>query len=134
MSRMSIPAEEPKRPEVLTLEEIERQMMAAAEPAPSAEPAASGPPAPALSSAQPPPRDLTPVQLPTLAGSGYASQQALLDSMFPELGSAPPPGGQTVAFLAGANGQPAPPRPSPEEMARMQALHERITTKIESMS
>lgn len=127
---MAIPAQEPQKPQVVSLEEIERQMMAAAEPAPAPAPAA----APAPPPTQQPRREPTPTQLPSLPGSGYASQQALLDSMFPELGAAPS-GQPTGAFPPGPPGQPSgPPQHSPEEIARMQALHERISAKIESMS
>lgn len=91
----------------------------------------SGPPEhtptpPAIPTPQPQePREPTPVQS-GLAGSGYASGQALLDSMFPELGTAPPshPTAQLIA----------PVEPSAEHRARMQQLHERIKGKIESMS
>lgn len=128
MSRMTLP-EQPKQPQMLSMDEIEREMMASAEPSP-VPPAAPAPdfsaPAPSQPSRQP-----TPPQI-NLAGSGYASQQALLDSMFPQLGSSLSPG-QTPSFPQG-NGMPQVQRPSPEEEARLHALHARIKDKIESMS
>ena len=120
MSQTNI-GETPVVPKVLTLEEVEQQMMAVAEPPRQPSPT----PTPQASI---PPREATPLQMPALAGSGYASQQALLDSMFPELG-APSKPGQTTASL-----QPGLTKSSPEELARMEALHMRITDKISSMS
>ena len=154
-----------QRPQVLSLEEIERQMMgsdpaiASHSPAPPAMPTGPSPvpfasgtpfgqsqpqvpphmsapgPAPAPGLA-PPPREVTPPQI-KLAGSGYASSQALLDSMFPELGSVLAPG----ASGAGAAGtaefpamQQQPSRPSPEELARLQAIQERVAAKIAAMA
>ena len=113
MSRIAV-VEPPKAPTVMTLEEIEKQMMAETEPVPR----------PIIDT--PPPRD-TPFQS-ALAGSGYASQQALLDSMFPELGASSLPGQHTAPL------QPGAPRPAPEEIAHMEALHQRITVKIEGMA
>lgn len=134
MSSMAIP-DQPKQHQMLSMDEIERQMMASAEPTPAL-PAAitpSGPAAPPVQTGPPPaqpPREMTPPQI-NLAGSGYASQQALLDSMFPELGTNLPAGAKTGSF---PDGDGMPPRPTPEEQARRQAMHERIKDKIESMS
>lgn len=117
MGRVHV-AEPTNRPQMLSLEEIERQMMGAPEP-------------PAHPIAHPPvqPREPTPLQS-GLAGSGYASGQALLDSMFPELGQK---GGLPTGAFPSDN-QAQAPRPSPEEIARMQDLHERIKNKIQAMS
>lgn len=130
MAQMSIPSTStapPPQQKVFSLEEIEKQMMEQMEPPRQATPQQLAPP-----------REATPTQVPGLAGSGYASQQALLDSMFPELGKGPSSTLQgTPSFLPGQEGQaqpPQPPRPSPEELARMEELHKRITAKIESMS
>lgn len=114
------PTAPPSRPQVLSLEEIEQQMMEGGEPAP--------PPVPA--NLPQPPREATPTQH-ALAGSGYASQQALLDSMFPQLGSAPPPGQKTSSFPDTAS---SAPQMTTDQLARAQALHERITAKIQAMS
>ena len=125
------PTAPPARAQVLSLEEIEQQMMMEGieqTPAPA--------PAPPIA---PAPREATPVQ-PALAGSGYSSQQALLDSMFPELGSAPPlqrPGqglghGQSTPSFPPPPGQP--PQLTAEQLAQAQALHERITSKIQAMA
>jgi len=127
------------RPQVLSLEEIERQMMAGApEPAPQQppQPQYQQPPPPQRTHSIPPPsqpqqREATPVQS-GLAGSGYASGQALLDSMFPELGQAPAQSQPTANFASDA--QARPPGPSPEQLAHMQAMHERIKGKIQAMS
>jgi len=116
MSRVAV-AEPSRGPKVLTLEEIEQQMMATAEP-----PRQPTPTAPQ------PQREATPVQMPSLAGSGYAAQQALLDSMFPELGAPSIPGQQTAAL------QPGTARPSVEETERIEVLHQRITEKIVAMA
>ena len=101
-------------------------------PTPSAGPA---PPPPRAEAAMPPQgpiaREATPSQIPGLAGSGYASQQALLDSMFPHLGSSP--AGQTPSFPAPINGLPQPAI-SADDHARLHEVHERIRAKIESMS
>ncbi|WWC92252.1 uncharacterized protein L201_007206 [Kwoniella dendrophila CBS 6074] len=139
MAQMAMPftsAAPPSQQQVLSLEEIERQMMEQMEP-----PRQGTPQQPV------PPREATPTQVPGLAGSGYASQQASLDSMFPELGKGALSGGNQSTpgvlpgQLEGQNQQPQPtqqgqqvPRPSPEELARMEQLHKRITSKIESMS
>lgn len=79
---------------------------------------------------------------PGLNGSGYAKQQALLDSMFPDLqqanqqpGQPPAPGQPQHPGTPGFQGPPpGQPQPSPEELARMEELHKRITAKIEGMS
>ena len=73
------------------------------------------------------PREPTPVQFPRLAGSGYVDQQALLDSMFPELGTAAAPGQLTASL------QPGGTQPSPEEIAHMDAIRHRIASKIAAM-
>jgi DNA topoisomerase 2-associated protein PAT1 len=81
----------------------------------------------------PPAREVTPPQI-KLAGSGYASSQALLDSMFPELGASAPAqgaGGNTADFPGVAQ---QAPRPTPEELDRMQAIQERIAAKIAAMA
>ncbi|WVR08571.1 hypothetical protein IAU60_005626 [Kwoniella sp. DSM 27419] len=134
MSRMDVNPSQtapPAEQKVFSLEEIERQMMESMEP-PAPQQAQQAP------VVAPPPREITPTQVPGLAGSGYASQQALLDSMFPELGQAGaiPAGQPTPAFPAALEGQQAqqPPRPSPEELARMEELHKRISVKIEAMA
>jgi DNA topoisomerase 2-associated protein PAT1 len=112
----------PAQPQVRSLEDIEREMMGEPEPAPR-------PPQP--------PRVETPVQ-PAFANSGYASQQALLDSMFPQLGEAPPPpipGQRPSPMPTSIPGGPQPGQQmSPEQIAQAQALHERITAKIKAMS
>lgn len=118
MSRTAI--SQPSQPKVLTLAEIEQQMMAAAEPTPRV-------PLPPVQ----PEREATPVQA-ALSGSGYASQQAFLDSMFPELGKAPSTDRPTAAFPPGMDGRPV--QPSGEERIRMEAMHERISAKIQAMS
>ncbi|OCF78624.1 DNA topoisomerase 2-associated protein PAT1 [Kwoniella mangroviensis CBS 8886] len=132
MAQMAIPSTStaaPTQQKVFSLEEIEKQMMEQIEP-----PRQATPQQPA------PPREATPTQVPGLAGSGYASQQALLDSMFPELGKGPSAlGGLAPAFPPGprqeGQSQPSqPPQPSPEELARMEELHKRITSKIQSMA
>lgn len=112
----------PAHSQVRSLEDIEREMMGGMAP-PS-----SGPP-PGVQQQQPP-REVTPVQA-GLAGSGYAKQQALLDSMFPQIGQLPPTSqpGQPPVNPAGA-----PPPPPVDQLARAQALHERITSKIQAMS
>lgn len=112
---------------MLTLEEIEQQMMSGTPP-----PAQQAPAQPQFQ--QPvvptPPRE-SPPQTAGLGGSGYAAQQQqLLDSMF----------GAAVAPGAAGQQQPGqvPPQgqhqPSPEELARMEEMHRRITSKIEAMS
>ena len=128
-------------PQVMSLEEIERQMM-------SSDPAiASHASAPTFTQAQapaqqrpqqvvPPTREVTPPQI-KLAGSGYASSQALLDSMFPELGAAPASGVAGPGVGAGTADFPVmqpPAGPSPEEIAHRQAIQERVQAKIEAMS
>ncbi|KAL7423878.1 DNA topoisomerase 2-associated protein pat1 [Cryptotrichosporon argae] len=119
------PVQPPSQQKVLTLEEIESQLVsepppapAAASPAPFAQPPAPGQPAPALA----------PAPTPLPLESGYASQQALLDSIFPDVG------GQPAGVTGVGPGQPQPPAPSPEELARIQALQERVRAKIEAMS
>ncbi len=116
MSRVAV-TEPVREPKVLTLEEIEQEMMAT--PESPREPTPQRPP---------PQREATPTQMPALAGSGYASQKALLDSMFPELGTSAIPGQPTASLLSGAS------KPSPEDLARMEAIHERITEKITAMA
>jgi DNA topoisomerase 2-associated protein PAT1 len=122
------PTAPPARPQVLSLEEIEQQMMEGMEQTPQQAP----PPAQA-----PGPRQATPLQS-GLAGSGYGAPQALLENMFPQLGSAPPPPGQHTGNFPNpanpASGPDQPPQPSREQLARAQALHERITAKIQAMS
>lgn len=112
----------PAQPHIRTLEEIEREMMGLDD-----EPMAAPAPAQALPPVQAP-REATPVQS-GLAGSGYAKQQALLDSMFPAIGQAPPQGQQAPAVNF-----PGAPQPGPDQLARAQALHDRITSKIKAMS
>ncbi|WWC65060.1 uncharacterized protein I303_107674 [Kwoniella dejecticola CBS 10117] len=133
MAQMAIPSTSsapPTQQKVFSLEEIEKQMMEQ-----NVEPARQATPQQPL-----PPREATPTQVPGLAASGYSSQQALLDSMFPELGKAAQPlpqggsGQGTPSFAPDQAGPPQPPRPSPEELARMEELHKRITAKIESMA
>ncbi|KAK1923037.1 topoisomerase II-associated protein PAT1 [Papiliotrema laurentii] len=142
MARVSIPdpAAAPAGPQVLSLEEIERQMMSGP-PAPQQPPHQTGRQQQQQQQQQPPPpqsneaRQSTPVQ-PGLAGSGYASGQALLDSMFPELGQKGSATGQPTGQFPPQQFQgPIQDRqPSPQELARMQELHERIKGKIQSMS
>lgn len=126
MSRMALP-DQPRQHQMLSMDEIEKQMMASMEAAPA--PSAPPPLANVVQPTAPPARELTPPQI-NLAGSGYASQQALLDSMFPELGANVAPGA-TASFPGGEEDRP---RQSPEEQARLHAMHERIKDKIESMS
>lgn len=147
--------------QVLSLEEIERQMIGGPSPAsgsqapPQQQPHAAQPPRSQAQQIPPgmhgrtgsaqmstPPIAGTP---PTagLNGSGYAKQQALLDSMFPDLQQPGTPGQQasgqpahpgTPGFQGPPPGQPGQPQPSPEEIARMEDMHKRITAKIEAMS
>ena len=122
MARVAVAQPEPvkeNKPKVLTLEEIEQHMMAST-------------PDPAPESAPPVPRETTPLQSAALEGSGYAYQQALLDSMFPELGTSVAPGSKTASMPQ--DGTDERPRPSPEELARLQDLQERLKDKIQSMS
>ncbi|KAK8850480.1 hypothetical protein IAR55_004398 [Kwoniella newhampshirensis] len=114
----------PSQPKVLSLEEVEKQMMESLEPPRQ--------PTPQQFAALP--REATPSTVPGLPGSGYANQQALLDSMFPELGKAALPLQHPGSFPPGAEGIPPPAGPSPEEIARMEAIHKRISAKIESMA
>lgn len=111
----------PQKPSIRTLEDIEREMMGEEEPT-----ASRLTPQPAAA-----PRGFTPSQQDR-PGSGHpAQQQAILDNIFPQLGSGPPPPGfQTAPFP----GTEQPPRPSPEELARRDAIHERVSAKIQSMS
>ncbi|WVQ70712.1 hypothetical protein IAR50_000234 [Cryptococcus sp. DSM 104548] len=132
----------PVQQQILTLEELEQQMM---EDIPGqapfqqqqaqyqAQPPYQATPqqAQAQQPQQPaPPREITPTQVPGLAPSGYSSQQALLDSMFPELGqrAAPAPTGQP--------GQSATqtPGPSPEELARQEHFRQIFESKVQAMS
>lgn len=146
MMRMAVPSEAPKQPQVVSLHEVERQMAppsAPQQPQPgfahpqhTSFPAHAPAPSPFAHQQQQqqpqqgPPREVTPPNLSALGASGYDTQKALLDSMFPQLGSSAP-AGPTPQFP----GQPQPPKPpSPEELARMQAMHQHITAKIESMS
>ncbi|ORX41065.1 topoisomerase II-associated protein PAT1 [Kockovaella imperatae] len=122
-----VPSTDPSR-KVLTLEEIEQQMMETAEPV-----SAPVPPPHAQVSAAAIPREATPTQTPGLAGSGYASQQALLDSMFPELGSAAPQG-PTASFAPAPGQGPISAHPTEAEMARYRELHDRLREKIASMA
>ncbi|WWC72563.1 uncharacterized protein I206_106525 [Kwoniella pini CBS 10737] len=130
MAQMAMPSTSsaaPTQQKVFSLEEIERQMMEQ-----TVEPPRQATPQQPL-----PPREATPTQVPGLAASGYSSQQALLDSMFPELGKGVPASGLgqgTPSFVSDQTGSHEPPRPSPEELARMEELHQRITAKIESMA
>lgn len=145
--------------QVLSLEEIERQMIGGPSPGPGPQAAPQHLPVgqPPRSQAQAIPPGMhgrtgsAQMSTPPIAGtpptaglhgSGYAKQQALLDSMFPDLHQANQPGqpGQppvapqhpgTPGFQGPPPGQP---QPSPEEIARMEELHKRITAKIESMS
>lgn len=128
-----------QQPRVLTLEEIESQMVAGTPP-----PVAHQPPQAqhqqhasqhSIHVPTPPQRNTPPVSA-GLNGSGHSQQQqALLDQMFPDLGSVPAPqqqqqvpGGQQAMAPSG------PHQPSPEEMAHMEELHRRIAGKIEAMS
>ncbi|EIW69918.1 hypothetical protein TREMEDRAFT_71451 [Tremella mesenterica DSM 1558] len=130
----------PQQPRILSLEEIEREMMTTTPMPPMSQPPPSLPPQPILpppslpvqSLLSPPSRpDSTPtVPLP---GSGYASGHALLDSIFPQLGATPRPD-LPPAHLGPASEPPLPPQPSPEELARLDALRKRVAAKIESMS
>ena len=136
MARVSIPdrAAPPSGPQVVSLEEIERQMMAGqSEPSrgPTPQSAPQLPPQPQQSQLADV-RQPTPPQ-PGLAGSGYASGKALLDSMFPELGQAPPDQ-QTGQFPIPRQAPGQDRQPSPQELAHMQEMHERIKDKIQSMS
>ncbi|WWD20662.1 hypothetical protein CI109_105138 [Kwoniella shandongensis] len=113
------------QPKVLSLEEIEKQMMESMEP----------PRQPTPQQYVAPPREATPTTVPGLPGSGYGTQKALLDSMFPELGQGSIPTQRAGPFPPGPEGVPPPPSgPSPDEIARMEAIHNRISAKIESMA
>ena len=133
-------AEPMDKPKVLSLEEIEAEMFAnmpdQARPASQpqqAPPMAGIPPHVPMPVPVQEHREATPIQ-PALAGSGYASGQALLDSMFPELGQNPPSAQRAAPSQPGAPVPHQPRQPSPEEIARMQAIHERVKSKIESMA
>ncbi|ODN99512.1 DNA topoisomerase 2-associated protein PAT1 [Cryptococcus wingfieldii CBS 7118] len=146
----------PVQQQILTLEELEQQMM---EEIPGqappqhqqqaqyqAQPQYQGTPqqAPAQYQAQhqqqaqaqqiqqqpAPVREVTPNQVPGLASSGYGSQQALLDSMFPELGQgpSPAPAGQPDQSATQA------PGPSPEELARQEHFRQIFESKVQAMS
>lgn len=124
------------QPRVLTLEEIEGQMVSGTPPPPNP----SHQPQHARLSQQvatPPSRESPPVS----AGvpiSGYGQQQqALLDSIFGGAPQQQPPlpgqPGQTVP--AGQPGfGPGPREPSPEEKAHMEEIQRRVASKIENMS
>lgn len=108
---------------VVTLEELERQMMEEV-PQPLAQHQAQQ---------QGPPREVTPTQIPGLAQSGYASQKAVLDSMFPDLGKSPgpvPPGQQQGQTRQ----SPAPIVPSHEELARQEHFQKVFEAKVQAMS
>ncbi|KAL1410077.1 DNA topoisomerase 2-associated protein pat1 [Vanrija albida] len=150
MSRTSIDQPRaPPRQQVLSLEEIESQLVGTAPqqqlqpqqhqqhqqpPQQQAwqhqqhqQPPAGPTPPPQGAQITPPPAGLP--------DSGYAKGQALLDSMFPDLGSAPPPQQHQQQQQQHYQGPPPEQRqPSPEELARMEALHQRISAKIEAMS
>jgi DNA topoisomerase 2-associated protein PAT1 len=103
----------PSQPKVLSLAEIEAEMMRGAVPSP-------------LQHATPtPPHQPTPP--PVQQPQPHVSQQALLDSMFPGLGSAGPIGGTGPMY----NQAPPRPGPSPEEL---EAIRARIKDKINQMS
>ncbi|OXB39488.1 hypothetical protein LQV05_000635 [Cryptococcus neoformans] len=108
---------------VVTLEELERKMMEEV-PQPLVQPQAQQ---------QVIPREVTSTQISGLAQSGYASQKAVLDSMFPDLGKSPgsvPPGQQQ-----GPTGQsPAPIGPSHEELARQEHFQKVFEAKVQAMS
>ncbi|WRT70660.1 uncharacterized protein IL334_007658 [Kwoniella shivajii] len=132
MAQMPMPSTStaaPRQQQVLSLEEIEKQMMEQIEPPRQPTPQQVAPQ-----------REATPSQVPGLAGSGYPSQQALLDSMFPELGKGAIADQPTAPFAPGQEGQRTqeqqsqPIQPSPEEIARVEELRRRISTKIEAMS
>jgi DNA topoisomerase 2-associated protein PAT1 len=108
-----------------SLAEIEREMMSATSPVPPqapAAPAAAASPAPLPAQAAAPPPN------------AHAQQQALLDRMFPALGSAPT--GQTPRFPDNATPSPAPPvdTRTPEEIARAERKLEIRNAKIQAMS
>lgn len=108
---------------VVTLEELERQMMEDVPPSLAQHQAQQ----------QAPSREVTPTQISGLAQSGYASQKAVLDSMFPDLGKGPgpvPPDQQQ-----GQTGQsPVPIGPSPEELARQEHFKNVFEAKVQAMS
>ena len=130
------------KPQILSLDEIEAQMAEheARETRPFSHPGTQ-PMSPFPPGPQPPWGVQQPPHVPTpsrgddhpipaaLAGSGYASQKALLDSMFPQLGMAGAAG--ITPLLPGASAQEQPP--PREELERREALHQRITSKIEGM-
>lgn len=116
--------------QVLSLEEIEQQMVQGI-PTPPLQNQRSTPQIPTPHQPTPPPQSQPQTQQPP-------SQQALLDSMFPGLGEAPPPATQPVPQQQQQQQQqqqlPPPPQPSPEELARMEERQRRIQAKIEDMS
>ncbi|WVQ85901.1 hypothetical protein IAT38_008069 [Cryptococcus sp. DSM 104549] len=135
-----------QEPVVVSLEDLERDLMEAQNNAPAEVPQA--PPQQQQQQQQhavpqqqvyqqQPVREATPTQVPGLPGSGYSSQQALLDSMFPELGKAPGPAppqpsqGPDAGLIAG---EPALPQPSPEELAHRENLRKILAAKISAMS
>ena len=120
-----------QQPRVLTLEEIEQQMVAGTPPpAPGFQQPPHHPvPQPGPQVVPTPPRE-SPPQSAGMGGSGYAQQQqALLDSMFGEAVGRPPVPGQP-----GQAPSPGQRQPSPEELARMEEIHRRVASKIEAMS
>jgi DNA topoisomerase 2-associated protein PAT1 len=104
------PSTLPTQPQVRSLEEIEREMMGDNEP---------------VSARQPPQQQPT-----SAAPSGYASQQALLDNIFPLPGQGQPMGQAPPGFQGGP-----PQGPDHERLAReYHAKQERIANKIKAMS
>jgi DNA topoisomerase 2-associated protein PAT1 len=81
-----------------------------------------------------PSREETPVQT-ALPPSGYASQQALLDSMFPLPGQGQPSMGQMPpGFQGQGQGQGGQPQDNERLAREYHAKHERIAAKIQAMS
>ncbi|BEJ11320.1 hypothetical protein CspHIS471_0107420 [Cutaneotrichosporon sp. HIS471] len=113
-------ASQPKQ--VLSLEEIERQLVGA--PQPQAIPV----PGHQRNMSQQMPMGTPPAHATPPPQPGSYSQQAVLDTMFPDLRQGPPP-------PPGMGPSPGPPpgshQKSPEELA---ALESRIAAKIEGMS
>lgn len=127
-------------PQMLTLEEIERQMVSGAPPA--AQPIPGHQRNISQQQVPTPPAHPTPppAAAPQQAQVGSFSQQAVLDSMFPDLRQAQALQGTPSPAQPhpGMGPSPVPPpqqrEPSPEERARMEAIHARVAAKIEGMS
>ncbi|WVN89744.1 uncharacterized protein L203_104974 [Cryptococcus depauperatus CBS 7841] len=125
---------------ILSLEELEKQMMEEPQSQSSAQPQvfqhqAYGPSTQARPQQQEPPRQVTPTNH-SLAPSGYASQQALLDSMFPELSNASAPAIESGVQVgqAATTRTAQPPVASAEAIALQEHIKMVFETKVKSMS